>query len=376
MNRSVPLCSATSIKEGLCLLGVCLLLLSPLSATSSDEVRSLPPTAQSALKKILNAQPVESIVLLQRGFSSSKLYKISTAERSYVLRLMDLKHTFEDRDREIKCMEIASREDIAPKVYYANAKEGIILMEFFQSSPLSEEEQSPNIRLPRLGHILKKLHHGPSFPKRISALEFMQLLKSELALKKIKLPNFIEEALTRIQKIEAPLQKTEELSPCHNDLNPNNILFSGNQIKIIDWEGAGMGDPYFDLATIVLFFVFDPKDEDLFLKSYFGAPPTKMQKNRLYLMKQVALCFYGLALLGASHPEQQPPLSVEEIEALPRFSDFLIAIGKGREKMSSPLSLQKFSYTALKQALNNMKTSEFSDALESVTLSSDNMKGK
>lgn len=71
-----------------------------------------------------------------------------------------------------------------------------------------------------------------------------------------------------------------------------------------------MGDPYFDLASVALFFVFDPKDEEIFLESYFGVPPTLTEKNRLYLMKQVALCFYGLALLGASHSEQQSKMKL------------------------------------------------------------------
>lgn len=350
------------------LLGICLLPFLPLSAKPSADLSILPPAAQSVLKKALDNQLVESISPLQGGFSSSKLYKINTAERSYVVRLIDLQRSFADRDREIKCMEIASREDITPKVYYANPKDGIIMMEFIQNRPLTNDERSPKILLPRLSYILKKLHNGASFPKTNSAQDEIRNVVSKLSMKKIKLPNLVNEVLTRLQKIEGPLQKTEKLSPCHNDLNPNNILFTQNKIRIIDWESAGMGDPYFDLATVSLFFVFDPKDEDLFLTSYFGASPTLAQKNRLYLMKQVALCFYGLALLGASHSEQQLPLSSEEIDALPSFSSFLRAIGEGKENLSSPLSVQKFAFVAFKQALKNMKTKEFSEALKNIAL--------
>lgn len=337
-----------------------------ITAESSAHLGMLPPTAQSALEKTLEAQSIKSIDPLQGGFSTAKLFKVNTATQSYVLRLLDPQRSFTDRDREIKCMDISSQEGLAPKVYYANAKEGIILMEFIQTPPLSKEERSPKVRLPRLGHILKKLHNGVPFPNTMSIYEEIQKVSSMLAMKKIKLPELVGEALTAIQKIEGPLAKTATLVPCHNDLNPNNILFTQNQIKIIDWERAGMGEPYFDLASIALFFVFDPKDEDIFLESYFGAPPTLAQKNRLYLMKQVALCYYGLALFGASHSEQHLPLSSEEIDALPSFSTFLNAIGEGKEKLSDPLSLRKFALVTLKQARNNMKTKEFSDALENI----------
>lgn len=347
-------------------LGAFLLPCFSIPAVSSADLGMLPPVAQSALKKTLEDQFVESISPLQGGFSTSKLFKINTAIQSYVLRLLDPQHSFADRDREIKCMEIASREDIAPKVFYANPQDGIIIMEFIQSSPLSKEEMSPKVRLPRLGHILKKLHNGAPFPNTISRHEEIRKVVSKLAMKKIKLPDLVSEVLTNVQKIEKSLEKTATLAPCHNDLNPNNILFTQNHIKIIDWERAGRGDPYFDLASIALFFVFDPKDEDIFLESYFGVPPTLAQKNRLYLMKQVALCYYGLALFGASHSEQHLPLSPEEIDALPSFSAFLKTIGEGKEKLSDPLALRKFALVAFKQALNNMKTKAFSDALEDI----------
>ncbi len=83
-------------------------------------------------------------------------------------------------------------------------------------------------------------------------------------------------------------------------------------------------------------------------------------------MKQVALCFYGLAVLNASLTEPDILLSSHEISALPSFSDFLKAMGTGQEKLDSPLSLQRFAFTAIKQALNNMKTKEFSQSLNNM----------
>ena len=36
--------------------------------------------------------------------------------------------------------------------------------------------------------------------------------------------------------------------PCHNDLLNANFIDDGARIRIVDWEYAGMGDPFFDLA--------------------------------------------------------------------------------------------------------------------------------
>ena len=40
-----------------------------------------------------------------------------------------------------------------------------------------------------------------------------------------------------------------ELRPCHNDLLNANFIDDGERIRIVDWEYAGMGDPFFDLGN-------------------------------------------------------------------------------------------------------------------------------
>ena len=39
------------------------------------------------------------------------------------------------------------------------------------------------------------------------------------------------------------------MRPCHNDLLNANFIDDGARIRIVDWEYAGMGDPFFDLGN-------------------------------------------------------------------------------------------------------------------------------
>ena len=48
---------------------------------------------------------------------------------------------------------------------------------------------------------------------------------------------------------------------CHHDLNPGNILWDGNKLRLIDWEYARTAHPLFDLAS--LSHHYDLSDEDL-----------------------------------------------------------------------------------------------------------------
>ena len=81
--------------------------------------------------------------------------------------------------------------------------------------------------------------------------------------------------------IEAALSGPEhDPVPCHNDLLAANFLRSGDGIRIVDWEYAGMGDRYFDLGN---FAVNNDLDEDAgagLLDAYFGGPPSPAASPR------------------------------------------------------------------------------------------------
>ena len=65
-----------------------------------------------------------------------------------------------------------------------------------------------------------------------------------------RIPAEYELAPATARRIElAFLADPLELRPCHNDLLPANFIDDGERIRIVDWEYAGMGDPFFDLGN-------------------------------------------------------------------------------------------------------------------------------
>jgi len=86
---------------------------------------------------------------------------------------------------------------------------------------------------------------------------------------------------------------------CHNDLVSVNYLYCDEEqvIKILDWEFAGLGDIYYDLATLV--YTHDnlgpipPDLEEVMLACYFGEV-TQPQHRRLEGMKYMLMLFTGM----------------------------------------------------------------------------------
>ena len=56
--------------------------------------------------------------------------------------------------------------------------------------------------------------------------------------------------------------------PCHNDLLAANFIAVPGGIRIVDWEYAGMGDRYFDLANFAVNNELDGDGEEAFLAAY------------------------------------------------------------------------------------------------------------
>jgi thiamine kinase-like enzyme len=58
--------------------------------------------------------------------------------------------------------------------------------------------------------------------------------------------------------------------PCHNDLLNANFLDDGTRLWIVDWEYAGMGDPFFDLANFSINHDLDRSASAVLLREHFG----------------------------------------------------------------------------------------------------------
>ena len=107
--------------------------------------------------------------------------------------------------------------------------------------------------------------------------------------------------------------------PGHNDLfKPDNMLFDGSRVWLVDWEAAFQNDRYADLAVVANMIVGNEEEEQIYLHEYFGTPAEPYQAARFYLMRQLAHMFYALAFLSFGS-EGNP---IDWGEPVPAYNDF------------------------------------------------------
>ena len=211
---------------------------------------------------------IESLtLLLDQGFSN-KNYTFQCQNSTYLLR----KFVLRDRDRELeyKIQLLAYEKGIAAKPFLLDTDNDLMICEFLEGKHkqiLSREE------IKKIVKVLKKLHTAQIDGEMIILEKLFNVHTKE-----------VKEAFTALEKYP------KEMVLCHNDLNPKNMIFSNESLKLIDWEFAGMNDLYFDLACVSVEFDLNVLDEAYLLANYFLMNGWNKEKLDTYKMIYRALC--------------------------------------------------------------------------------------
>lgn len=85
-----------------------------------------------------------------------------------------------------------------------------------------------------------------------------------------------------------------KLVPCHCDYQPTNLVISNDKLYVLDWEFAGMNDPFYDIAC----YGNAGFDKALsLLEVYVGRKPTNEEMKRLYFHRSFqCLQWYNVAI--------------------------------------------------------------------------------
>ena len=137
--------------------------------------------------------------------------------------------------------------------------------------------------LRRIAQALRAIHNGPPIPARFDAFRVVEAYAATATAHGIALPDGFERARELAVEVERARGAVPE-RPCHNDLLTSNLIDDGTRIRIVDWEYAGMGDVFFDLANFAVNNGLPAPDTAEFLHAYYGTV-TPEQERALTLMR-------------------------------------------------------------------------------------------
>src|SRR3954447_7792685 len=179
-----------------------------------------------------------------------------------------------DRGAERIANERAARIGIAPAVVAMLDEPQCIVTRFVEGEGLEAAGPRQPAMLPEVARSLRAIHDlGEPLPTRFNSFRVVETYAGTARGRGAELPDAYGEAQHHAQAIEAALSGPEhEPVPCHNDLLAANFIRGAKQLWIVDWEYAGMGDRYFDLANFAVNNELGEAEQQALLEAYFGAP--------------------------------------------------------------------------------------------------------
>jgi hypothetical protein len=274
-----------------------------------------------------------------------------------------------DMERHFTCMQAAAAAGLAPRVRYFSIEDRISITDFVEAVLLPGSDA-----LVRIPAALRSLHSLPPFPGSPFNTTCRFLLNKGPALDGLLqtfrassiLPgNETEELFDRYDQVAAVYSRLDsDLAPSHNDLfKPDNMLFDGNRLWLVDWEAAFQNDRYADLAVVANMIVNDESEEWIYLQEYFGEAPDDYQRARFYLMRQLAHMFYAMVFLTPRSPGNP----VDHSEPGIPYSDFQRRFWAREVALADDQAKSLYGRVHWEQLSQNMRQARFEEALRIVS---------
>jgi len=211
-------------------------------------------------------------------------FKIEADGRAYVIRLagegtdmLGIK-----RDVEHAANKAAGEMGIAPEIMYFIEPEGYIVTRFINGKRIMPTEIVKPDYLLRVAQKLRLFHrNAPKLNGQFDVFQRVEMLTKIAKDRGAKFPSDWNFIMKKMHEAEKALMKDPyKPTPCHNDLLNLNWLEEDvageiGEIRLLDWEYAGMGDIFFDLGNFAHHHRLNEEQIRIFLTSYFGATTPK-----------------------------------------------------------------------------------------------------
>lgn len=233
-----------------------------------------------------------AIVKRLEGGMSNYTYVVETRGKKYTYRVPGkFAEKFVDRVEEWDNIQEVNRLGLNNATSYVEVISGEKLAEFVEGTILSDTDIESYNEMSVAA--LKKIHNSDLKFHDYNAVG--RLSDDERYCREMGFTH-PKEYLELRQKLEEmrDAHASVKAVPCHCDYQPTNLVVNGDKLYVLDWEFAGMNDPFYDIAC----YGNAGFDKALsLLKAYVGHEPTREELQRLYFHRSFqCLQWYNVAI--------------------------------------------------------------------------------
>lgn len=209
------------------------------------------------------------------------------------------------REAELEALCLAQEAGIGPEVLHYALPEGHMITRWLPAQEIGqrpERYREPDV-LRSAVRTVKRIHALPAIEHTFDPIDRIRRAFRLAAEHDVSLPDGTDRALGRLDAVEDArgALRPEDTALCHNDLFAGNLL-DADPVRVIDWEFSGMGDVFFDLATLGVatdeFAPLSGEHRSIILTEYFG---DETVENRRRLDDMVFVVRLHVVAWGLTH---------------------------------------------------------------------------
>jgi thiamine kinase-like enzyme len=216
------------------------------------------------------------------GGITNRNFRVEVDGAGYVLRMggQNTELLGIDRVTEHAASLRAAEIGVGPDVFAFIEPEGWLVTRFIEGRSVPLEEIRRPAGIGRVAAVLRRIHGAAAIPGRFDAHAVVEVYRVEAQAHGVSVPPEFAASHQVAERIRIA-RGAQANVPCHNDLLNANFLDDG-EIRIVDWEYAGMGDRFFDLANLSVNHEFGVDEDRMLVAAYFGeAKPADLAALRL-----------------------------------------------------------------------------------------------
>jgi len=231
------------------------------------EVRTLASAVPGWSGADLTLTPLE-------GGITNRNYRVDVGGEAFVIRVPGAETALLgiDRESEYQAARRAEAAGAGPPVHVFLADQGCLVTRFVEGRHIPQTDLEREPVLAAVVGSIRAIHACPRISATFPVFRIVEDYRRLAHERGVAIPAVYDEAHDHALRIEASFATHPmQAALCHNDLLNANFLLDGAHAWIVDYEYAGMGDPFFDLANLSVNNGFPPATQELLLRLYFGS---------------------------------------------------------------------------------------------------------
>ncbi len=233
----------------------------------------LDPDVSRAIDAVPGWSGLETRVVPIEAGRTNRNFLVEIGHETFFLRLpgKDTQLLGIDRTAEHRAASAAAEAGVAPEVIAHLPELGCLVTRWVPGLPLAEGDMDDEAVLADVVAVVRTIHSGPELDWTFDSFRIVEDYRRVSLERDVAVPSDFDHAQARASRIEQALNRTPRpVHPCHNDLLSDNFLRGEGHLWLVDYEYAGMGDPFFDLGNLSINNDLSEESQESMLRLYFG----------------------------------------------------------------------------------------------------------